>query len=77
MLGDFYQSGMTQFDMFSEPQSRANAGALMAALDGINRSGRGKVFFAGQGERHNALQMNREMLSPRYTTRIKDIPRIK
>jgi len=77
MLGDFYQSGMTQFDMFSEQQPRANADALMAALDGINRSGKGKVWFAGQGERDSSWQMKREMLSPRYTTRIKDIPRVK
>ena len=77
MLGDFYQSGVAQFDMFSEQQPRANADALMATLDGINRSGRGKVFFAGQGERDSPWQMKREMLSPRYTTRLKDIPRIK
>ncbi|MDH2069467.1 translesion error-prone DNA polymerase V subunit UmuC [Pantoea sp. GD03673] len=77
MLGDFYQSGVTQFDMFSEQQPRANADALMAALDAINRSGRGKVFFAGQGEQDSAWQMKREMLSPRYTTRLKDIPKIK
>lgn len=77
MLGDFYQSDVAQFDMFSEQQPRANADALMAALDAINRSGRGKVFFAGQGEQDSAWQMKREMLSPRYTTRLKDILRIK
>jgi len=77
MLGDFYQSGVAQFDMFSEQQPRANADALMAALDAINRSGRGKIFFAGQGEQDSAWQMKREMLSPRYTTRLKDIPAIK
>jgi DNA polymerase V len=77
MLGDFYHSGMTQFDMFSEQQPRANADALMAALDGINRSGKGKVWFAGQGDRDSTWQMKREMLSPRYTTRLKDIPGIK
>jgi DNA polymerase V len=77
LLGDFYQSGVAQFDMFSEQQPRANADALMAALDTINRSGKGKVWFAGQGERDSAWQMKREMLSPRYTTRLKDIPLIK
>jgi len=49
----------------------------MVALDGINRSGKGKIWFAGQGERDNAWQMKRERLSPRYTTRLKDIPGIK
>ncbi|WP_307745138.1 hypothetical protein [Pantoea anthophila] len=48
MLGDFYPSGMTQFDLFSEQQPRANADALMAALESINRSGKDKVWFAGQ-----------------------------
>ncbi|MFW0699841.1 translesion error-prone DNA polymerase V subunit UmuC [Pantoea sp. R13S299] len=77
MLGDFYPSGMTQFDLFSEQQPRANADALMAALDGINRSGKGKVWFAGQGECDSSWQMKREMLSPRYTTSLKDIPVLK
>jgi len=77
MLGNFYQSGVAQFDMISEPPPRANADALMATLDIINRSGKGKVWFAGQGERDSAWQMKREMLSPRYTTRLKDIPSIK
>jgi DNA polymerase V len=53
MLGYFYQSGMAQFDMFSEQQVRANADALMAALDCINRSAKG----AGQGERDSSWQM--------------------
>lgn len=77
MLGNFYQSSVAQFDMFSEQQPRANSDALMAALDGINRSGKGKVWFAGQGERDSSWQMKRDMLSPCYTTRIKDIPSIK
>ncbi|MDF2913472.1 DUF4113 domain-containing protein (plasmid) [Pantoea agglomerans] len=77
MLADFYQSGVEQFDMFSEQQPRANSDALMAALDGINRPGKGKVWFAGQGNRDSSWQMKRGMLSPRYTTRIKDIPGIK
>jgi len=49
----------------------------MSALDKINRSGRGKVWFAGQGARDSSWQMKREMLSPRYTTRLSDIPLIK
>ena len=77
MLGDFYQSGVAQFDMFSEQLPRANADALMAALDSINRSGRGKVWFAGQGAQDSSWQMKREMLSPRYTTRLRDIPVIR
>lgn len=76
MLGDFYQSGIAQLDMFSEQQPRANADALMATLDQINRSGLGKVWFAGQGT-DNPWQMKREMLSPRYTTCFAELPVVK
>ncbi|QTO55521.1 translesion error-prone DNA polymerase V subunit UmuC [Duffyella gerundensis] len=67
MLGDFYQTGIAQLDMFSENQPKPGAEALMFALDKINRSGMGKVWFAGQGT-DNPWLMKREMLSPRYTT---------
>lgn len=73
MLGDFYQSGIAQLDMFSENQPKANADALMAALDTINKSGLGKVWFAGQGV-DNPWLMKRDMLSPRYTTSLKELP---
>lgn len=76
MLGDFFQSGVAQLDMFSENQPRANADALMMTLDQINRSGLGKVWFAGQGT-DNPWQMKREMLSPRYTTCVADLPIVK
>lgn len=77
MLSDFYQSDVAQFDLFSEHQPRANADVLMAVLDSINRTGKGKVWFAGQGAQGSSWQMKREMLSPRYTTRFRDIPVIK
>ncbi|HBM2513434.1 TPA: translesion error-prone DNA polymerase V subunit UmuC, partial [Enterobacter hormaechei] len=72
ILSDFWQSDTAQFDLFSEQLPRANADALMAALDGINRSGKGKVWFAGQGTGESIWQMKRNMLSPRYTTRFAD-----
>lgn len=75
-LGDFYQSGVAQLDMFSQQLPRANADALMSAVDQINRSGVGKVWFAGQGT-DNAWQMKREMLSPRYTTCLAEIMTVK
>ena len=77
MLGDFYQSGVTQYDMFSEQQPRAKQDALMSAPDRINRSGRSRVWFAGQGARHSRWQMKSEMLPPRYTTRLSDITLIR
>lgn len=75
-LGDFYQSGVVQLDMFSQQLPRENADALMSAVDKINRSGLGKIWFAGQGT-DNAWQMKREMLSPRYTTRLHEILSVK
>lgn len=56
MLGDFYQSGIAQFDMFSKPQPRANTDALMAALDTINRSAKGRC---GLWIRENAIVLGR------------------
>ncbi|WBV24348.1 DUF4113 domain-containing protein [Pantoea piersonii] len=75
-LGDFYPSGATQLDMFSQQLLRASTDTLMAATDQINRSGMGKVWFAGQGT-DNARQMKREMLSPRDTTCLKKILTVK
>lgn len=76
MLGDFYQSGVAQLDMFSENQPRPNAEALMGALDTINKSGLGKVWFASQGT-DNVWKMKRGMLSPRYTTCFDELLKVK
>nr|WP_312119161.1 DUF4113 domain-containing protein [Pantoea vagans] len=48
----------------------------MSAVDQINRSGLGKVWFAGQGT-DNVWKMKREMLSPRYTTCLSETLRVK
>lgn len=72
MLGDFYSSGIAQ-DMFSEHLPRPNSEALMRVIDNINKSGKGSVWFAGQGV-DNAWTMKRGMLSPAYTTRLSDVP---
>ena len=45
-------------------------------LDTINQSGAGKVFFAGQGTKKD-WSMKREHLSPAYTTRWDQLPRVK
>lgn len=45
----------------------------MNVLDGINLSGLGQVWFAGRGIAPQ-WKMKREMLSPAYTTRRKEIP---
>ena len=57
----------------SQMQPRPHSDALMKVLDGINHSGLGKVWFAGRGIAPD-WQMKREMLSPAYTTRWKELP---
>lgn len=73
MLGDFYSQGVAQLNLFDEFKPQANSEALMRVVDGLNQSGKGKVWFAGQGIQ-KAWVMKREMLSPAYTTRFKDLP---
>ncbi|BEM40991.1 hypothetical protein SME10J_47180 [Serratia marcescens] len=72
MLNDFCDKP-GQIDLFDEHPPRAGSEQLMKVLDSINQSGLGKVWFAGQGI-SKAWTMRRELLSPRYTTRLSDIP---
>jgi len=62
-----------QIDMFDESPPRPNSEALMHAIDRINTTGLGKVWFAGQGI-DKGWKMKREMLSPAYTTHWHDLP---
>ncbi|WP_456310431.1 translesion error-prone DNA polymerase V subunit UmuC [Serratia proteamaculans] len=73
MLGDFFSRGETQLNLFDEYQPKPNSEALMQVLDELNQSGKGKVWFAGQGI-EKSWAMKREMLSPAYTTRYADFP---
>ncbi|HBQ8661234.1 TPA: Y-family DNA polymerase [Klebsiella pneumoniae] len=73
MLGDFYSQGVAQFNLFDDNAPRQNSEKLMEVLDHLNaKDGRGTLYFAGQGIQ-TTWQMKREMLSPRYTTRIQDV----
>jgi DNA polymerase V len=73
MLGDFYSQGVSQLNLFDEFKPQANSEALMRVVDGLNQSGKGKLWFAGQGMQ-KTWAMKREMLSPAYTTRFSDLP---
>lgn len=73
MLNDFSPNGVAQLNLFDDVQPRPHSDALMKVLDGINHSGLGKVWFAGRGIAPD-WQMKREMLSPAYTTRWKELP---
>ncbi len=76
MLSDFYDPGMYQPGLFDDVSTRSNSQQLMSVLDTINQSGAGKVFFAGQGTKKD-WSMKREHLSPAYTTRWDQLPRVK
>ncbi len=76
MLGDFFSDGVAQLDMFADYQPRRNSDQLMALMDKINAHQRGALWFAGQGIQ-KPWAMKRDMLSPAYTTRISDVPRVK
>lgn len=76
VLGDFFSQGVAQLNLFDEFKPRANSEALMRVVDGLNQSGKGKLWFAGQGI-EKAWSMKREMLSPAYTTRYTDLPIVK
>jgi DNA polymerase V len=53
----------------------------MSTLDKINRQGKSKLFFAGQGVKNSPgtknWVMKREHLSPAYTTNWADILKVK
>ncbi|WP_455820089.1 translesion error-prone DNA polymerase V subunit UmuC [Pseudomonas cerasi] len=73
MLGDFFSQGEAQLNLFDACQPKPNSEALMQVLDELNQSGKGKIWFAGQGI-EKPWAMKREMLSPAYTTRYADFP---
>ncbi len=73
MLTDFYEPGIYQPSLFDDAKQKPNSKALMATLDLINNSGKGRVFIAGQGVRKD-WGMKRQRLSPAYTTNWKELP---
>ena len=76
MLNDFYDSGAFQPDLFAIHSTKRHSKALMQILDEINHSGKGKVWFAGEGITQK-WSMKREYLSPAYTTQWDDLPHVK
>ncbi|MEL0638485.1 translesion error-prone DNA polymerase V subunit UmuC [Marinomonas sp. TI.3.20] len=75
MLTDFYEHGALQQDLFRADNTKTNSKALMSVVDKINHSGLGNVFFASQGVSPQ-WSMKREHLSPAYTTRWEELPKV-
>ncbi|TKI05963.1 translesion error-prone DNA polymerase V subunit UmuC [Martelella alba] len=73
MLNDFAPNRQAQLALFDTHPPRPASGELMAVLDSINQNGIGRIWFAGQGIAP-AWTMRRDMLSPAYTTRWRELP---
>ncbi|MCD8521904.1 MAG: translesion error-prone DNA polymerase V subunit UmuC [Saccharospirillaceae bacterium] len=72
-LSEFYNRGVMQPDLFTQQVISPNSARLMQVVDRINQQQRGKVFFASQGT-GKAWSMNRNHLSPSYTTDWRQLP---
>ncbi len=78
MLADFYDQNTSQPSLFEDMAKKYRSKKLMAAVDQINESGLGTVTLASQGSHNtNTWAMKKEHLSPAYTTRWNDLPKVK
>ncbi len=77
MLSEFQEPGRGTQDMFEEVAVQQRSVQLMQTLDQIRQRGLGRVFLARQGtQQQQSWAMRRAALSPAYTTRWNDIPRV-
>lgn len=77
MLIDLSDASVQQGELDLEPELCENRGRLMTALDGLNRRyGRGTVIIgsAGTGDMPRNWAMKQQRRTPRYTTKIGEIP---
>jgi DNA polymerase V len=73
MLSDLCPEKDVQKGLFDQTSAQRHNPALMQAVDALNRSGKGKIWFGSQGIKED-WRMKRAHLSPAYTTRWEDIP---
>jgi DNA polymerase V len=72
-LIDLHSEHLYQFDLFNQSSDNPK---LMSCIDNINsRFGRSTMQFAAKGTAQN-FAMRRQFLSPQYTTRWEDVPKI-
>ena len=75
MLSDICMGNEIQLDMFAS-QATPQSSKVMELLDSINRKyGNGTMLIAAQGIEPR-WKMRREMMSPQYTTKFVDIPKV-
>ena len=78
MLTELCPAEQVQAGLFDAAETERGK-ALMTVMDGINRSGKGRVWLAGRGMKTGGeciWSMRRAYLSPAYTTRLSDLPRV-
>lgn len=76
MLTDFYDENILQQQLFADESGSECNPALMAVIDQINQQHkRNAIFFAAKGTQQN-WSMKRSLLSPSYTTKWSDLPKI-
>lgn len=79
-LSGFHSPGVRQPGLFDTQKERPGSARLMATLDRINRrsphGAAGQVWFAGEGVKGQAWSMQRQHLSPAYTTRWEELLRV-
>ncbi len=76
LLSDFHAPGTVQMDLFKPVVEKPKSRLLMATMDRINRSALGPIFFAREGTQQ-PWKMQRQRLSPSYTTRWRDLPLVR
>ena len=74
-LSEILPASQMQGSLF-DPVDRQKQQRLMETMDRVNRTyGKGKIVLATQGT--HPFRMNREHLSPRYTTEWDELPVVK
>ena len=76
MLADFYQPGVFQASLFETNEPKPKSRELMNVLDKVNGKKTGALYFASQ-KKSSSWHTKRERLSPAYTTRWSELPRVK
>lgn len=73
MLGDFTPEQQMQYPLFCQPEDTDTSDRLMLAIDNINNTGIGKIWFGGQRPKKD-WYMKQDLKSPAYTTSWVSLP---
>ena len=79
MLSDFYTAQYYQTQLFDDEVQNIRGRYLMQTIDRLNHQLPGSIRFGSQGlsQNNRTWSMQRRYLSPAYTTRWQDIPRVR